>query len=107
MRLVLLLLVALAPGVARAQDSFSDRVDTYIASEMAREHVPGVHGGAWQGFRSAIVRFPDDQFTVIVLANLAESEPMRIAHRAAAVYDPDLETATEWWLRSGSSPNCE
>ena len=42
MRPVLLLLVALAPGVARAQDNFSDRVDAYVASEMAREHVPGV-----------------------------------------------------------------
>jgi CubicO group peptidase (beta-lactamase class C family) len=41
-RLVLLVLVALAPGVARAQDNFSDRVDAYVASEMAREHVPGV-----------------------------------------------------------------
>ena len=27
------------------------------------------HGGAWLGFRNAIVRFPDQRFTVIILAN--------------------------------------
>ncbi|HNX30497.1 MAG TPA: serine hydrolase domain-containing protein [Holophaga sp.] len=27
------------------------------------------HGGAWLGFRNAIVRFPDQRFTVILLAN--------------------------------------
>lgn len=29
------------------------------------------HGGAWAGYRSAMVRFPDQQVTIICLANLA------------------------------------
>jgi D-alanyl-D-alanine carboxypeptidase len=33
------------------------------------------HGGAWQGFKSAIVRFRGDRLTVIVLANLAQTDP--------------------------------
>ena len=40
--------------------------------------------GSWQGFRTAIARDPATQLTVVVLANLAEAEPERIA-RAALV----------------------
>lgn len=35
--------------------------------------------GSWQGFRSAIERDPASGFTVVVLANLAEAEPVPIA----------------------------
>jgi CubicO group peptidase (beta-lactamase class C family) len=35
--------------------------------------------GSWQGFRSAIERDPATGFTVVVLANLAEAEPVPIA----------------------------
>jgi CubicO group peptidase (beta-lactamase class C family) len=48
------------------------------------------HGGAWQGFKSAIVRFPDDRLTVILLANLADTDPSKLAHGIAAILDPDL-----------------
>jgi CubicO group peptidase (beta-lactamase class C family) len=48
------------------------------------------HGGAWQGFKSAIVRFPDDRLTVILLANLAETDPSKLAHGIAAIVDPRL-----------------
>ena len=48
------------------------------------------HGGAWQGFKSAIVRFPDDRLTVILLANLAQTDPTRLAHGIAALVDPAL-----------------
>jgi CubicO group peptidase (beta-lactamase class C family) len=48
------------------------------------------HGGAWQGFKSAIVRFPDDGLTVILLANLAQTDPTRLAHGIAALIDPAL-----------------
>jgi CubicO group peptidase (beta-lactamase class C family) len=48
------------------------------------------HGGAWQGFKSAIVRFPDDRLTVILLANLAATDPSKLAHGVAALVDPDL-----------------
>ena len=32
------------------------------------------HGGAWQGFKSFIVRFPDDKMTIIVFANFGKPE---------------------------------
>jgi CubicO group peptidase (beta-lactamase class C family) len=44
------------------------------------------HGGAWQGFTSHIARFVDDRLTVGVLANLAGSNPTRIAHHVAELY---------------------
>jgi CubicO group peptidase (beta-lactamase class C family) len=50
------------------------------------------HGGAWQGFVTAIVRYPDDKLTVIVLTNLAAAgvNPGKIAHGVAALYIPEL-----------------
>lgn len=49
------------------------------------------HGGAWQGFKSAIARFPDDDLTIIVLANLAQANPEKIADDVAAILDPSLK----------------
>ena len=48
------------------------------------------HGGAWQGFVSHIVRYPDDGMTVVVFANLAGSNVEKIAHAVAAIYRPEL-----------------
>ena len=48
------------------------------------------HGGAWQGFQTHIARFPDDDLTIVVLANLAQSSPERISDAIAAVMDPAL-----------------
>ncbi len=43
------------------------------------------HGGSWQGFTSAIVRYEDRGLTVIVLDNLAGVDASGIAHRVAAL----------------------
>ncbi len=48
------------------------------------------HGGAWQGFRSHMARFVDDKLTFIVLANLLQADPSRIAHGVAGLYKPEL-----------------
>ena len=48
------------------------------------------HGGSWQGFRTAIVRYPDRKLTVIVLANLAQAEPERLATAVAGLLEPAL-----------------
>jgi len=48
------------------------------------------HGGAWQGFKAFIARFPDDRLTVILLANLAEANEWRLARGVAAVFLPEL-----------------
>ena len=49
------------------------------------------HGGAWQGFKAQISRYPDDKLTVIVLANLAQTNQSKIAHDIAAIVDPSLK----------------
>jgi CubicO group peptidase (beta-lactamase class C family) len=48
------------------------------------------HGGHWQGFSANISRYPDDKLTVVVFANLAHSDPGKIAHHIAALYNPEL-----------------
>ncbi len=55
------------------------------------------HGGAWQGFTTQISRYVDDRFTVIVLTNLdsEHSQPDKIAHDVAALYNPALTPAPQ------------
>ena len=49
------------------------------------------HGGAWQGFKSHIARFPDNKVTVIVFANLAQTNQGKIANGVAGIIDPELK----------------
>lgn len=49
------------------------------------------HGGAWQGFKAHIARFPDSKLTVIVFANLAQANQSRLANGVAAIIDPELK----------------
>jgi CubicO group peptidase (beta-lactamase class C family) len=44
------------------------------------------HGGAWVGFRAAIVRFPEPRFSVIILANLDDIDPSGLAFKVADIY---------------------
>jgi CubicO group peptidase (beta-lactamase class C family) len=44
------------------------------------------HDGSWQGFETAIDRYVDDQLTVVALANLADSNPGKIAQHVAEMY---------------------
>jgi len=48
------------------------------------------HTGSWQGFKTAIARYPEHKLTVIVLANLAEAEPDRLATTVAGLVEPAL-----------------
>jgi len=48
------------------------------------------HGGAWQGFKSYIVRFPDDKLTIIFLANSWETKDIKFARGLAALFYPEL-----------------
>lgn len=50
------------------------------------------HSGAWQGFTTDIARYVDDKLTVVVLTNLdsAHSQPGKIAHMVAGLYNPAL-----------------
>jgi CubicO group peptidase (beta-lactamase class C family) len=48
------------------------------------------HGGAWQGFKSYIVRFPDDKLTIIFLANLWDTKDMKFARGLVALFYPEF-----------------
>lgn len=44
------------------------------------------HGGSWAGFRAAILRFPEQRFSVICLANLSNINPMGLCRKVADIY---------------------
>lgn len=48
------------------------------------------HGGAWQGFKSFIVRFPKDQVTFIVMANSWDTRDFRLARGLVATQFPEF-----------------
>jgi CubicO group peptidase (beta-lactamase class C family) len=48
------------------------------------------HSGSWQGFKTQFSRFVGDDVSIIVLANLAQANPARIADGVAALVDPAL-----------------
>jgi len=48
------------------------------------------HGGAWQGFKSQISRYPDEKLTVVLFANQARTNQGKIAHGVAALFNPEL-----------------
>jgi CubicO group peptidase (beta-lactamase class C family) len=47
------------------------------------------HSGAFVGFRAQIVRFPEQKFTVICLANLSTVNPTRLCLKVADIYLAD------------------
>ena len=53
--------------------------------------VPHVgHGGAWQGFKTYLVRYEEPEVTVAVLVNAAQANPARFAYGIAEAYRPEL-----------------
>ncbi|MFC2166925.1 serine hydrolase domain-containing protein [Acidobacteriota bacterium] len=47
------------------------------------------HGGALGGYRSALTRFPEKNFSVVVLSNLSSANPSNLAFRVADIYLSD------------------
>ncbi len=48
------------------------------------------HGGAFVGFRAEMVRFPEQRFSVIILANLSTINPSKLARQVADIYLSDV-----------------
>jgi CubicO group peptidase (beta-lactamase class C family) len=59
-----------------------------IGKQNDHKHIE--HGGECQGFSCDISRYPDDNLTVVVLANLAGANPGLIAQITAGLTDPLL-----------------
>jgi CubicO group peptidase (beta-lactamase class C family) len=53
------------------------------------------HGGAWQGFKSFIVRFPDDKLTLMYFANSWETKDCKLARGLAAIFYPEFALPSE------------
>jgi CubicO group peptidase (beta-lactamase class C family) len=48
------------------------------------------HTGGWQGFSTAIARYPDDNLTVVILTNSRDADPGYMAEITAALAEPLL-----------------
>jgi len=44
------------------------------------------HGGAWMGYRAEMIRFPEQEFSVICLFNLGSVNPTKLAKQIADIY---------------------
>ena len=74
----------LADGsVYRDEDGSGYGFGWFIGEQAGHRRIE--HGGSWQGFETHIARYVDDGVTVIVLANLADSDPGLIGHGVAGL----------------------
>ena len=64
----------------KLQYAFGLEIETYRGLSVVR------HSGSAAGYRSEMLRFPDLNFTVIILSNLAEFSPTRLAEHVADLY---------------------
>ena len=48
------------------------------------------HGGSWRGFRSHLIRFPDQKFGIVILCNLDTFNPLNLAKKIADIYLADV-----------------
>ena len=53
------------------------------------------HSGSWRGFRSHLIRFPDQQFGVVILCNLDTFNPLNLAEKVADIYLTDVLAPVE------------
>jgi CubicO group peptidase (beta-lactamase class C family) len=53
------------------------------------------HSGSWRGFRSHLIRFPDQRFGVVILCNLDTFNPLSLAEKVADLYLADVLAPVE------------
>jgi len=70
--------------------SLADGAAVNYAFGQVMSHYRGrpiaVHTGGWAGMRTAVLRFPDDAFSAVVLCNLATMSADRLAFQLADIY---------------------
>ena len=59
-------------------------MDEYNGQRVVR------HAGGWAGYRTELMRFPDQHFSVICISNLGDVEPTLLCHQVADVYLEDV-----------------
>ena len=70
--------LAFSPGLE--EYGFGWRIDKY------KEHLRVRHTGSTRGFRTVIQRFPEDEFTVIILTNRSDPEVDHLAEKLTDLY---------------------
>jgi CubicO group peptidase (beta-lactamase class C family) len=79
-----LISLLLAPGAlnggGKLNYAFGLDIEQYRGSKLFG------HGGAYNGFNSDMIRFPDERFSVICLCNLSSAESGRLTRQAADIY---------------------
>jgi CubicO group peptidase (beta-lactamase class C family) len=84
---------ALLPDTLFQTPPLSDGSDSNYAYGLKVSEYGGLptigHGGAFVGFRSGNLVFPEQGFSVVVLANLSGIEPSRFCERIADIYLED------------------
>jgi CubicO group peptidase (beta-lactamase class C family) len=65
------------------------------------------HGGSWAGYRAEILRFPDQHFSVICLANMREFQPGVLARKIADLCLENDFTEAPLETASGSVPTVQ
>ncbi len=45
-----------------------------------------IHGGALEGYRTEIIRFPYERFSVICLSNFSGANPTKLGYEIAQIY---------------------
>ena len=53
------------------------------------------HSGSWRGFRSHLIRFPEQKFGVVILCNLDTFNPLHLAEKVADLYLADVLAPVE------------
>ena len=59
------------------------------------------HSGAWAGYRSGAIRFPEQRFSVICLSNLNSLNPSRLARQISEIYLSEEFTRSKEQLSHG------
>jgi len=63
------------------------------------------HSGGWTGYKAQIVRFPDQRFSVICLANFASADPTRMALKVADLFLADAFETNKGEQKAGNGGN--
>lgn len=87
---------SLTRGVLAGGDTITYAFGLVLGRLLGRPVVR--HDGAMMGFRAALLRFPDERFTVLTLCNLGNIDAGQLADRVAALFLEDLEQ------KPGSAP---
>jgi CubicO group peptidase (beta-lactamase class C family) len=74
----------ITPGILNNGEKLDYALGLRISQYRGKQMIS--HGGSFVGFRAEMIRFPEQHFSVIVLANLGTINPSRLARRVAEIY---------------------